>query len=300
MTYKKQRWFIATNWNLNTEEVFEKHKMQIRYMMYGDEICPETGTPHHQVFMYFFNNKSIGTKNLNRIANLFKLKEDDKHIYVYPMLGNFLENQAYCAKEDIYKKLGDEPKQGFRGDLKETTNEILNGNLTIDNLLEESPEMFHQYGRTLEKVEILRLRKKWRTEMTQGIWIYGPTGVGKSHEAFADYHPDTHYIKDLNVQWWDGYKGQETVIFNEFRGQIKLGELLDLIDKWPKNIPIRNKESIPFISKKIIITSCKSPTEIYINCEENINQLIRRLEIKKMDQKCSEVILNSEQPDDEQ
>ena len=31
-----------------------------------------------------------------------------------------------------------------------------------------------------------------RTE-NEGLWLWGDTGAGKSHEAFVDYDPDTHY-----------------------------------------------------------------------------------------------------------
>lgn len=41
--------------------------------------------------------------------------------------------------------------------------------------------MYHQYGRTLNAVEDITLRQKYRKWMTEGIWIYGKTGVGKSH-----------------------------------------------------------------------------------------------------------------------
>ena len=70
--------------------------------------------------------------------------------------------------------------------------------------------------------------------MTEGYWYYGPTHSGKSHIAFEGYTPDKIYVKDLNVMWWDGYKQQDIVIINEFRGQLKcymklLRELLHLL-----------------------------------------------------------------------
>ena len=46
------------------------------------------------------------------------------------------------------------------------------------------------------------------------------------------------------------------MIFNDFRGiDLKFNLLLKLVDKWPMNVPARNKADRPFISKKIIITS---------------------------------------------
>jgi hypothetical protein len=146
------------------------------------------------------------------------------------------------------------------------------------------PVNFNMYKNTYNVIYNRYMCKQYRTEMTVGEWYWGGTGVGKSHKAFEGYTPETHYIKDLNVHWWDNYEQQPIVVLNEFRGQIKFGELLDLCDKWPKTVPVRNNPSIPFTSKKIIITSSKPPEEIYSNCcgNESIKQLLRRFAVTKI------------------
>lgn len=159
----------------------------------------------------------------------------------------------------------------------------MSGEIKLDEFAIENPEFYHMYGRTLTKVETLALRKQWRTEMTKGIWYWGSTGVGKSHRAFEGYHPDTHYVKDLNTMWWDGYKGQEIVILNEFRGQFRFSFLLELIDKWPLNVPIRNKESIPFLAKKVVITCNTRPEDLFSNTVgDRMDQLLRRCDVVEL------------------
>lgn len=250
---------------------------QVRYIAYGEEICPTTKKQHHQGWIYFVNQKSTKIKSLLRIgAALGKA-------HVEPMMGSLKENDAYCSKESTLKEFGDKPKQGSRGDLEDVVNRIADGQDTVENLTMTDPEFYHQYGRTLEKAETIALRKRWRKWMTKGIWITGPSGCGKSHEAFNEYNPETHYIKNVNEDWWDGYTGQETVIINEFRGEIRFSEMLDLVDKWPKSVKIKGKESVPFLAKTVIVTSIKTPQQVYCRQEgEPWEQFNRRFEVRTL------------------
>ncbi|APA62651.1 putative replication protein [uncultured virus] len=280
----KVRWFVFTNYDVNTDYKVGK---DIRFIAYGNEVCPTTGRPHHQGFLYTHVNQCHGKRNLHKLAQILN-KESNPH--VEPMYGKITDNEYYCSKENELIKIGDEPKQGARGDIQESCNEILAGKRTADQVCVENPEFFHQYGRTLDRVQEIAFRKQFRKEMTKGIWYTGPSGAGKSHKAFTDFHPDTHYSKNLCDEWWDGYTGQETVILNEFRGQIKFAELLDLTDKWPKTVKVRNKAPVPFLAKTLIITSVKRPEDIYINqTGEPWEQFSRRFDVFELEsaQKCS-------------
>ena len=255
------------------ESEYEFDESKMKYLIIGKETCPSTNRKHWQGYVEFKNPYT-----LNSIKKLFK---DDK-IHVEARKGSARQASDYCKKEGNFKEYGTISKQGERTDLDRLKDEILTEGLKVDDIVIDNPTMYHQYGRTLHKIEDLKMRKIFRTEQTKGIWYWGETGVGKSHKAFEGYTPDTHYVWQYEQSGWqDGYCQQETVIMNEFRGQVKYSELLELLDKWPYSVKRRHREPMPFTSKLIIITSSMHPKDIYTNIDakDSLKQLYRRCDI---------------------
>ena len=257
---------------------------KVRYLLYAPEECPETGKKHWQGYVYFRDKVSI--KTAQRIL-------ESPNIHMEPVVSDLECNKAYIIgpyEKDgkskpfnpDHKLFGVEPKQGKRVDLDELKEKIMNDEETVDNIIVSNPIMYHQYGRTLEKIEDIKMSKKFRTKMTTCDWLCGPTGIGKSHYAFENFTPETHYVVPNDNGWWDNYRQQDIVILNDFRGHISYNELLQLIDKWPYNVPRRGRPPLPFTSKHIIITSSLGPEEIYNkrDAEDKIEQLMRRINVK--------------------
>lgn len=290
---KKTRWFVVTNWNTDCDYTKVLENKQISYIGAGRaEHCPDTDRLHSHLYVRFFNPKRPSKKVLNQIGNMW----GPIHCWAKPMKGKIEENESYVSKDhdgeiDHYGTL---PKQGLRCDLIETKDEIMKGNLTVDEILVEDPQFYHMYGRTLKDLETIQLRSRFRTEMTKGLWIYGVSGSGKSHRIFDGFDPTTHYVKNLEDEWWDGYKGQEIVIFNDFN-YIKKNELMDLCDKWPKTVKQRCREPVPFLAKEIRISSIKSPYEIY-GIDKDDWEFNRRFEVIKLEQKYSEGNIRTSEP----
>lgn len=277
---QKSRGFCYTLNNYNQKEVEILENLECEYHIMGYE-KGEKGTPHIQGYFYFKNARSF--RATMKILTRWKL---------FIAKGSAEENFNYCSKQGEYKEFGKIPKQGERSDLKKITDEILEGK-QVNTIAIDNPNLYHQYGRTLNKIEDLRMRQQYRTEMTEGIWYYGPTGVGKSHRALKDYTPETHYIIPEDNGWWDAYTQQETVVINDFRGQIRYGEMLQMVDKWPYFVKRRGREPLPFTSKKVIITSSLPPDETYYNrnAEDKIEQLLRRFKVYKITDTDTEVLM---------
>lgn len=274
------RWFTCTNWNVECDydEIIRKIP-NLRFVAYGPEVCPDTGTKHHQVYFYVWKDQTRSKKALGKYGSWW----GSQHCHVEPMFGKVTENEGYCSKENAGKliKHGDEPKQGCRDDLDETKEKIMKGDLTVDQICVENPGFFHQYGRTMERLQTIAQRQRYRTWKTVTWWWTGPSKSGKTWHCFQGYDPDTYYVKNLgegDLKWWDGYNGQPIVILNEFRGQIQFAEMLDLMDEWPKDVAVRGQEKRPFLAREIRISSIKTPEQVYCHRdkEEDWEQWSRR------------------------
>lgn len=285
---KQSAAFVATIWPEKAEyindefyeEIIEEARGGLRFLAYGEEVTPTTGKIHHQAFLYFFSEKATSKTNCIRMAkNLFGTGV----AWMDWMKGGFQDNESYCSKESALKKFGTEPKQGLRSDLVETVHAISVGDLSVHEIMMEDPSYYHQYKRTFMDVQAVANRKLFRDWMTEGIWLWGPSGTGKSEFAYKDFNPLTHYNKPLEDRWWDGYTGQEIVILNEFRGNhMTLSNLLALVDRWPMSVQVRNREPVPFLAKKVIITSSMHPREIYESAilrGDSYKQIERRFDI---------------------
>ena len=268
-----------------TEPEFFAEKFQ--YLCYSPEICPTTGKNHWQGYFYLKNDMTLSAikKKINGKWNLRKARGTAQQNQIYCGFDKYEKDGKIKEKNLKFKEFGIIPQQGKRTDLKELNERIKKGT-SVKTIRQEDPMIYHQYGRTLEKLEDDYLRTLYRKDMPVVIWYYGKTGVGKSHTVFkkeTNYNRETDYL--LNVKdngFWEGYYGQKTVIINEFRGEIPFQDLLQICDKWDYLVKRKGKETIPLLANKIIITSCKRPEDIYsksLDDEDNINQFLRRCKV---------------------
>lgn len=277
----RHRSYCFTSYDVENHPVFIP--AQMTYLLIGNEVCPKTKRKHLQCYVHLRNAKTwTATKKM--IGN---------HIHIEPCKGSVDSNYKYCTKEGDFVEHGTKPQQGKRIDLIEVADQIKEGK-TVAELTLENPMLYHQYGRTLNVLEDLRMNNVYRSHMTACTWYYGTTGTGKSERAFKDFSPDTHYVLPKDKGWWDGYRQQHTVIMNDFRGHIPYDELLQIVDRYPYQVSRRGRQPLPFTSHHVIITSSLSPEEVYHNRADNddIAQLMRRIKLVHCLSRTMEIEIN--------
>lgn len=105
--------------------------------------------------------------------------------------------------------------------------------------------------------------------------FWGRTGTGKSRRAWNEGTLQA-YPKDPRTKFWDGYRGQDNVVIDEFRGGIDVAHLLRWLDRYPVVVEVKGS-SVVLTAKKIWITSNIPPDQWYPDLDqETKNALLRR------------------------
>lgn len=265
---RRDRGYVFTINNYTDEEVEACKTVKCQAIRCGLEVG-EKGTPHIQGAIYFKNAKTIRT-----------MKKWQPRAHFETMMGCW-DDQEYCLKDGkVIRDFGEGPKQGKRHDLLNARDDIDAG-ATLPVLWANHFEVMKRSSRALTQYKDIVDRQRYRNEMPELIWYVGASGTGKSHRVFEGYNPTTHYLHcGEDGKWFDGYEGEEIVIFQEVRAnQFLLGAFLQMCDKWPYKVPRRCREPKNFLAKKLLFTSPLTPREVFQDqCvgSDKLDQIDRR------------------------
>ncbi|UPW41889.1 replication associated protein [Dipodfec virus RodF1_112] len=277
----KARSYCFTINNYTEEDIQRLDNIQCKYIVYGKEVAPSTGTRHLQGYIQFRNMRSFNA-----------LKNDlGNHVHLERAMGSPQQNIEYCTKDGDWKERGERPKQGKRNDLNDAI-ELVKQKRRIDEAIEEYPETVAKYHKGLQI--IANYYKKpatfHRLNPRRCIWLYGAAGSGKTRRAkeiFDQEHylpGDVYLFVQGNKEFINGYMGEKGALLDDFRhDQINFAVLLKMLDPW-NDCPVNTKGSWEWwIADLVIITCCKSPQEEFRGIQEDLNQLLRRIIIQRTD-----------------
>lgn len=139
-------------------------------------------------------------------------------------------------------------------------------------------DTFVKYHRGLEKAYEWLREPVGIVPMPYTIYIYGPTGVGKTKQAylFDRYTFKMPYGKDGSL-WFDGYTDQQTILIDELReGRIPTDWLLQFLDGYEFQLEVKGSFR-PRACNYVFITSCYSPEEMWGAASIEYPQVMRRI-----------------------
>ena len=220
----------------------------VKYGCVGKE-TGESGTPHLQGYLNLKKRTALATVIRNLRSALSKAP------HVEPCRGNPEQNIAYCSKDGDFVEWGDKPKQGKRTDLLAMKAAIDEGKPMLE-VADEHFVTWAKYHRAADKYQFMVQAKRatdWRhVEVTLHT---GPTGCGKTREATNS--PDFCMISGTHMQWFDGYTGQKRLVIDEYSNDVKITELLRILDGHKLRLPVKGGHTWALYTEVHITTNLK-------------------------------------------
>ena len=299
---RSRKWQITINNPLehgfsqqNIEYILNSN-FKLDYWVMSDEIG-ECGTYHTHFYIYSQNAIRFSTiKKHFPVAHIEMAKGTSQQNRDYVFKEGKHKNKEDTNLKNTHREFGEMPieRQGARNDLADLYAMIKEG-LTNYEILEQSPS----YMLNIDKIE--RVRQILKEEEFKNTfrkihttYICGPTGAGKTRCVMEEYgYTNVYRVTDYKNPF-DGYKGEDVIIFEEFRSSLKIQDMLVYLEGYPLQLPCRYANKIACYTKVYIISNWKLE-EQYMNIQNEhfltwqaflrrINEVIC-FNIKKKDEK---------------
>lgn len=267
MSEARFRCFIWVLNNYTPEDVSRISNLDCKYMLFGYEIA-ESGTPHLQGMCYFGLQKTFAA---------CKTFLGCKEVHV-EACRNIEKSVTYCKKGGHYFEFGQCPATPQeRGKLAQARWSIALEAAKTGRFEEIEPQLQISQARNLEFIynRELNSRKLVDTTCTM-LWLWGPTGTGKSMDARAAF-PGA-YQKMCN-KWWDGYTDQDVAMMEDFDKEHKYlcHHLKIWLDRYPFTAEV--KGLVRTLRPKIlVVTSNYPPSEIWLEASD-LEPILRRVKV---------------------
>lgn len=190
--------------------------------------------------------------------------------HIEPRRGLIQQAIEYVTKEET--RVLEEPRlehgtikhsdeKGRRKDVEIVREAVLEKGLSADEVFLQVPES-NRMTAMVEKLVAARDRSRHtKPRQLEVIWLYGPPGTGKT--SLAVEMGGTSYYRVTDYQHpFDSYSGEETLILDEFDGEMRLSTLLNVLDVWPMMLPARYADRVAAYSQ-VVLVSNEAPWSFY-------------------------------------
>lgn len=254
MSRTARRWTFTVGKEFADEPLFNELPERAAFIIWQLERAPSTNYLHFQGYIRMQNACTIG-----QVKALFP-----NEVHLEQSKGTEEQNIEYCSKQeskiDGPWTLGNMTKQGSRTDLEALARMVTEGKSNYD-IASEEPTSYARYANHLKNLRTA-LQVPKRCDNLKVYVLIGLTGTGKTHWAYEKF-PDLYVpIITKDKVWWDGYSQSDTVLFDDYRGEIQYSKLLTLLDKYPKTGEIKGG-SVALNYQRVIITSNHHFSEWY-------------------------------------
>ncbi len=151
--------------------------------------------------------------------------------------------------------------QGQRRDLIGLYDMISSGMSNYD-IIQDNP-LYMFYVDKIEKVRQMILEEKYKDSWrdVDVTYIWGLTRSGKTRSVMEQYGYSNVYRVTDYLHPFDSYRGQDVILFEEFRSSLIIDDMLKFLDGYPVEFPAR------YMNRQACFTKVYFATNIDLRCQ---------------------------------
>lgn len=261
---KRSRGWIYTVWmdgeegRRSPDEIVEAIELgiskdsKIEYAIFGLEEAPDTGRKHLQGFVYWTN--AVTGRGAQRRLGLAS-----GEFHAESQRGTHAQASDYAKKDaEIIVAHGEIPDPEDRPESAwDYILIMLENGATDSEIMRAYPAHFGRCKSGISAMRMELLAEKlntWREVEVEYIW--GPTGTGKTRGVLESVESpqDVYRVTDYSHPF-DGYRGQQTLLLEEFRSSLPIEQMLVYLDGYYHELPCRYSNKVSGWSKVYIVTN---------------------------------------------
>jgi hypothetical protein len=244
--------------------------MSLEYWCMCDEVG-ENETPHTHVYLAAKNAIQFHT-----------VKQKFYEAHIEPAQGTHRENRDYIRKEgekyadkketnlpNTFEEWGELPPEREKlGSVSEEIYEMIKQGASNVDILESYPTAMNKIPHIEQVRQTLKAEeyKKAFRELTV-LYYWGKTGSGKTRSIMESHGYENVYRVTNYEHPFDGYEGQDVILFDEFRSNLKIGDMLSYLDGYPLKLPCRYADRVACYTKVYVVSNVAF-NELYQNIQE--------------------------------
>lgn len=276
---RRSRGWVYTVWTEKREDMVEylldhvQRDEKIEYAIFGHEETKD-GRKHLQGYVYWTN--AVTGKGAQTRLGL-----SHGEFYADAQRGTHAQASDYCKKENNLAFVhGEIPDPADR---KESAWDyilvMLEDGATDSEIMRAYPAHF---GRCRSGIAAMRMEllaeKVNRFREVKVEYIWGPTGSGKTRGVLESTPDPTDVYRVTDYKHpFDGYRGQKTLLLEEFRSSLPIEQMLVYLDGYYCELPCRYSNKISGWDTVYIVTNIPF-FEQYRSVQENHPETFKALQ----------------------
>lgn len=246
------------------------NEFSLVYACFCDEVG-EQGTPHTHIFFIAKNGVMFDTVQKRFVgAHIEKARgtNEENRNYI-TKTGEKYKDKAETNLPNTFEEIGIlPPDRAVNSTLNDEIYEMIQNGCSEFEILDTFPNSINKIDKIRKAIEIVNKEKfKDQVRILNTTYIWGNSGVGKTRSIMEKYgYSNVYRVTDYSHPF-DDYDGQKVILFEEFRSNLPIADMLKYLDVYPVMLPCRYANKVAMYDTVYFATNIPLDKQ-YIHIQE--------------------------------